>query len=1062
MNRYFLLHHHVGIFGYLWLVCLPVLCAQKAPLLRIHPGPDDASITIHQEGGDVKNYLLESSVDLQSWQDWARSWGAFDTYADLQARNQKQRFFRLTSDDRASDWTNQLGPDVSPFLALPRHAGDLGWVKFAMALDRGGHIYFQDSRTFPFHYDFAKAHLPSYAEMEPGEFERVTLMPDTQELLLGALLFPDDPSIREVGVQFVGREAFPVESVLEWLDLVAMRVRLGEGVRLIYMPTFEQAAATRAAADLFVSNGVVVDSPARWVTQDGLYAEGWALGRLVYLASGDLEEAFANGDLKTSDILVLDDVPAEVPPVSGILSLSPATLNSHVAILAQSFGVPFAYLADTARQVQLRQWVGEDVLLIAGRNEKSVDVRILKVGNQLSEDQKTQLLDLKRLPPLAYNPVQSAGEIALPVSELSPGDIGKVGGKAANLGLLLRSIPDHSPGEAIAFTFDLWNDFMSQLLASGESLKATIDAKLMGFQFPLQNPGELAVALGEIRELIEKKARFSADQQTAILNALSTMSSDQKIRFRSSTNVEDSEQFVGAGLYDSFSGCVADDLDEDTEGPSNCDSTKDKERGVFRAIQKVYASFYNENAFIERLRRGVEESEVGMAVLAHHSFPDEGEWANGVATLRVSRGEKGVPVLVEGSLVTQEEALSVANPDHAALPEIVRVGISNAVEMEFELVQGSALVQLGATVMEWHDDYRLLTELMLQASGAYLDHFESKTEVLLDFEYKKMAPGNILLKQIRAIPVSPFDGVALPIAFSDVDAFEVVQGEFGDMMARHRLKSVWKFHSWGLVGDELPDDPAGLLNVDLEFIHNRKIVHYDGLMSDLPGAEVTMSGRDLKVDWYWGEDALRVDYQLHFNFLYDLRRRTTPFLNLGDAEIELTARYATAQPKIDLFRENFGTTHEDSVTLADIDPVNLGGGFPNFSWKRNVNSKSSGLSVTSDFYIGSYKIRGETPWILKTPVLQEWEDILLDFAGYGEFSLSSTFSQTYYPGHHNFIEILVLDPGLEPGIDPALLESMESENIRGWIVMQDSANVSPTLTSRIYVWTLDNRLIIAR
>jgi hypothetical protein len=95
-------------------------------------------------------------------------------------------------------------------------------------------------------------------------------------------------------------------------------------------------------------------------------------------------------------------------------------------------------------------------------------------------------------------------------------------------------------------------------------------------------------------------------------------------------------------------------------------------------------------------------------------------------------------------------------------------------------------------------------------------------------------------------------------------------------------------------------------------------------------------------------------------------------------------------------------------------------------------------------------------------VLQEWEDILLDFAGYGEFSLSSTFSQTYYPGHHNFIEILVLDPGLEPGIDPALLESMESENIRGWIVMQDSANVSPTLTSRIYVWTLDNRLIIAR
>ncbi|NIP95546.1 MAG: hypothetical protein GWO24_19720, partial [Akkermansiaceae bacterium] len=67
----------------------------------------------------------------------------------------------------------------------------------------------------------------------------------------------------------------------------------------------------------------------------------------------------------------------------------------------------------------------------------------------------------------------------------------------------------------------------------------------------------------------------------------------------------------------------ADDTDGDEIGPSHCDPSKDNERGVFRAMRKVYASFYNLNAFIERLRHGVDESQVGMAILVHYSFPDE-------------------------------------------------------------------------------------------------------------------------------------------------------------------------------------------------------------------------------------------------------------------------------------------------------------------------------------------------------------------------------------------------------------------------------------------------------
>jgi hypothetical protein len=91
--------------------------------------------------------------------------------------------------------------------------------------------------------------------------------------------------------------------------------------------------------------------------------------------------------------------------------------------------------------------------------------------------------------------------------------------------------------------------------------------------------------------------------------------------------------------------------------------------------------------------------------------------------------------------------------------------------------------------------------------------------------------------------------------------------------------------------------------------------------------------------------------------------------------------------------------------------------------------------------------------------LQGWGGTNIAAKDLAPFELHSTFSQTYFPGHHNFIETLILEPRLEPNFPEQLLMEMESRNIRAWILMYDSANVSPTLTSKIQVLTLDNRLI---
>ena len=170
-----------------------------------------------------------------------------------------------------------------------------------------------------------------------------------------------------------------------------------------------------------------------------------------------------------------------------------------------------------------------------------------------------------------------------------------------------------------------------------KTLKEEISSRLEPFSTWPTDIAGLDKALSDVRNIIRKASDFSVEQKSAILNELSQFSPTEKLRFRSSTNVEDARYFVGAGLYDSFGGCILDDTDGDDVGPSHCDPDEPNERGVFRAIRKVYASFYNLNAYLERLRHGVNESEVGMALLIHHSFPDEDEVANGVATLTAIR-----------------------------------------------------------------------------------------------------------------------------------------------------------------------------------------------------------------------------------------------------------------------------------------------------------------------------------------------------------------------------------------------------------------------------------------
>src|SRR5690606_20215719 len=114
-----------------------------------------------------------------------------------------------------------------------------------------------------------------------------------------------------------------------------------DGTKAFYFPTYEQYASAEQNQDYLLANGIEISSPSRWAAGNIIYSPGWALGTLKFFTASQIDAAYLNGQLLPGDILLTDGVPAEVPLVAGILSLVPSTPNSHVAILCNTYNIPF-------------------------------------------------------------------------------------------------------------------------------------------------------------------------------------------------------------------------------------------------------------------------------------------------------------------------------------------------------------------------------------------------------------------------------------------------------------------------------------------------------------------------------------------------------------------------------------------------------------------------------------------------------------------------------------------------------------------------------------------------
>ncbi len=891
------------------------------------------------------------------------------------------------------------------------------WMKFMILSCDPDTVIFQDCTVYPFHFDFASAHIEQFLGIERDQFATSTLYAENQQAVLGAVLMPlPDPNheyamIPEIAIQLVRRDPYDTGQAIALIEQVVSSISASFPLQVFYFPAFEQQQAAEADRHQFASHAITVESPGRWAGGNTCYSTGWALGTLRFLAPDAVGSAFRNGTLKPDDVLLTSAVPAELPPVAGVISLTPATANSHAAILAQTFAMPFVFPADQKLAERARALVGHRVMLTAYGSSPSCEVVLEDTEGLLSDDQVSEIQSLREPPPLQVETVTSWGAYAANTDDLGPADIRFFGGKAANFGILRQAIPANSP-VAMAFSFDLFKQFLAQEIAGGGTLGQAIDGRLGPLDFP-PDIAALSDELAAIRNLITDSGQtvFTATQRQAVLDALGdpafAFDPERRLRFRSSTNVEDSQQLTGAGLYDSYSGCLSDDLDHDDEGPSHCDPDRQQERGVFRAIRKVFASFYNQNAVLERIRHGVNEDQVGMALLVHHSFPDSIELANGVATL--TRDQRG---RVSATLVSQPGAVSVANPPPGAVPEEVWIEAHGAVS----LVRYSNQLLLGDTVFEMRSEYYQLMDL-LEAVAARFEEVAGVESYTLDLEYKKVSPGGqLVIKQVRQLPDHDTTPSVTPFLVGLPTDYCVFQGDVGSLFANHRLKSVWtlKPRSFWMTADNL--EAALLDTIEVEYLDGCTLRSLHRVPETLAGFSYSYTAGTARLGWLLPLPNQRT-YDLEIAGLpTQVAPSESPLLTLADS-VRLRVDYD--QP----VAPDAATTDEVLlVPCRELEPAPDG-------LRTQTFSGANGESIVTRYWWPYWPTEaGGSP--LSTAPAGFFEETIITGLTAEPLTFSGRYAHSYRPGRHNFFESFLFDPFLDPQVPSHQLQELEDQGIR--------------------------------
>ena len=309
---------------------------------------------------------------------------------------------------------------------------------------------------------------------------------------------------------------------------------------------------------------------------------GYAFGKLIVVAGNP-----DNVEVNTNNIYIFQKPPSDLKPVAGIMTVSEGNLVSHVQLLARNLGIPNAALSNDNLKA-LEKYSNKNVFY-AVSNKGNV---ILKLENEMTPAE-VKLFDTKE---------RTTNMITVPTNKLKL-DVSKIinmrdvratdsgilcGPKAATLGELKHLFPKEVV-EGIIIPFGIFKthmnkqmpnknktywEFLNTTFAKAKTLKENNTSEVAIEQFLISSLDELHRAILKI----DLDSSFISDLKSNFKSVFGDAIGNVPVFLRSDTNMEDLEEFTGAGLNLTLFNIL-------------------KEDKIIQGIKQVWASAYTERSF---------------------------------------------------------------------------------------------------------------------------------------------------------------------------------------------------------------------------------------------------------------------------------------------------------------------------------------------------------------------------------------------------------------------------------------------------------------------------------
>jgi hypothetical protein len=444
-----------------------------------------------------------------------------------------------------------------------------------IVIDRkdGNKIYYVNKKRYSFHKDFVNG---TYLSLERGrEFFVNNYIKENRRFILGTLAY--QTPIKRWTFEFWEGDLIPAAQIQLAYDIINNTFF----APVAFKPnSLRQEEATRSLAG--VQRVLQSDIAKEQAYQALNIAKG--IGRIHIISKLD-----DHVEIGSNEILVLDEVPVQLPPVAGIITSQPSTPLSHINLLAKGWGIPNAYIKNAKE-------------LFKQYDTYWVTFETLRENYKIKRADNEQLRDYVRREKERADLVKPRSDLSekrlLSLAEQHSRSSIAYGGKSANLGEVLNAkLPGIIVPGGFTIPFYYYDEFINR-----NNLDETI-RELFDDQKFIHDPAYRRQRLVELRQKIES-AEFDPELRRLVLEKVAREYSGKGLFVRSSSNSEDLPNFSGAGLYTTV---------PNVRG----------EQQLIDAIKKVWASLWNFEAYEARERSAVAHSTVYMAVLIQEGINSE-------------------------------------------------------------------------------------------------------------------------------------------------------------------------------------------------------------------------------------------------------------------------------------------------------------------------------------------------------------------------------------------------------------------------------------------------------